>query len=112
MRPAADTLGVPRRGAGLADAVRGVDTVVHCASTPVGGDNRVRHPPDPCGPRGESFRDPAGAYQRWAVTDPWKVPVRLPDAVFAAYRAGGHPAPERAAGKAAFAEFPDRQSPE
>ncbi|WP_444964014.1 SDR family oxidoreductase [Nocardiopsis sp. M1B1] len=202
-----------RRGTGLADALRGVDTVVHCASAPAGGDiesathliravreagvahlvyvsivgvDRVPlgyyktkhtvesalaasglgwtvlratqfhdlvlrlcagaarlpfmpvpdvdvqpvaveevasrlahladHPPagrvaDMGGPRVESFRDLAGAYQRWAGTDLRTVPVRLPGAVFAAYRAGGHLAPERAVGKVTFAEFLDSRNP-
>lgn len=80
--------------------------LAHLADRPPAG--RVA---DMGGPRVESFRDLAAAYQRWAGTDLRTVPVRLPGAVFAAYRAGGHLAPDRAVGKVTFAEFLADQNP-
>jgi uncharacterized protein YbjT (DUF2867 family) len=57
------------------------------------------------GPQVESFRDLASTYLASTRTPRRLLPLRLPGAVFAAYRAGAHLAPEHAVGRTTFAEF-------
>ncbi|MEU0238257.1 NAD(P)H-binding protein [Nocardiopsis sp. NPDC006198] len=61
--------------------------------------------PDMGGPRVESFRDLARAYLEAEGLRRRLLPVRLPGRTFAAYRAGGHLAPDRAVGRTTFAEY-------
>ncbi|MBQ1079921.1 SDR family oxidoreductase [Nocardiopsis sp. B62] len=61
--------------------------------------------PDLGGPRVESFHDLARAYLDATGASRRLLPVRLPGATFAAFRAGGHLAPEHAVGRTTFAEF-------
>ncbi|MFJ9553592.1 SDR family oxidoreductase [Nocardiopsis sp. NPDC101807] len=61
--------------------------------------------PDMGGPRVESFRGLVRAYLEAEGLRRRPVPVRLPGRTFAAYRAGGHLAPDRAVGRTTFAEY-------
>ncbi|NYH55301.1 uncharacterized protein YbjT (DUF2867 family) [Nocardiopsis arvandica] len=70
----------------------------------------VGRAPDMGGPRVESFRDLAGAYLSWAGLERRVLPVRLPGATFAAYRAGYHLTPQREVGTVTFQEFLDRHT--
>lgn len=61
--------------------------------------------PDMGGPEVRSTRDLAGWYLRATDRHRRVLPVRIPGAVFSAYRAGGHLAPDRAVGRLTFEEF-------
>jgi hypothetical protein len=52
-----------------------------------------------------SARDLARAYLRATGHHRLMLPLRLPGAVFAAYRRGGHLAPTRAVGRITFEDF-------
>lgn len=61
--------------------------------------------PDLGGPQVESFHDLASTYLDATRTPRRLLPLRLPGAVFAAYRDGAHLAPDQAVGRTTFAEF-------
>ncbi|WP_017586351.1 SDR family oxidoreductase [Nocardiopsis ganjiahuensis] len=57
------------------------------------------------GPQVESFHDLAATYLQATATPRRPVPLRLPGAVFAAYRSGAHLTPDQAVGRTTFAQF-------
>jgi len=61
--------------------------------------------PDMGGPEIRSTGDLARSYLRAADRHRRVLPVPIPGAIFSAYRAGGHLAPDRAAGRLTFEEF-------
>ncbi len=61
--------------------------------------------PDLGGPRIEPFHDLAQTYLDATGTQRRLVRLRLPGAVFAAYRSGAHLAPDQAVGRTTFAQF-------
>ncbi|HSV64403.1 MAG TPA: NAD(P)H-binding protein [Mycobacteriales bacterium] len=61
--------------------------------------------PDMGGPQVRAAADLARAYLRASGRRRLVLPVRLPGATFAAYRAGGHLTPDHAAGRTTFEEF-------
>lgn len=63
--------------------------------------------PDMGGPLVQPFTELAEQYLASVDSGRRPVPVRLPGSVFAAYRRGGHLAPERKVGEQTFAEFCD-----
>ncbi|MEU3019540.1 NAD(P)H-binding protein [Nocardiopsis sp. NPDC007018] len=64
--------------------------------------------PDLGGLRVESFHDLARAYLDATGARRRLLPLRLPGAVFAAYRSGAHLTPEHAVGRTTFAEYLER----
>jgi len=61
--------------------------------------------PDMGGPEVRSTRDLAYQYLRAADRHRRVLPVRIPGAIFSAFRVGGHLAPDRAVGRLTFEEF-------
>lgn len=76
------------------------DRLIELATAPPAG--RV---PDMGGPEVRSTRDLARSYLHASGQYRPVLPVRIPGAVFAAYRAGNHLAPDRAVGCLTFQEF-------
>lgn len=107
-------------GAGVAEAVAGVEVVVDCATTigskdlvavgmlldaaKAAGEEPAGYAPDLGGPRVRTYRELAQVYLAAAGKRRLLLPLRLPGSVVRALRAGGNLTPEHADGRRAFEE--------
>lgn len=103
-----------RRGPGLGHAVAGVDTIVHCATGPVGDLTAAGNLAEAARNAGDPhliYISIVGVdridfgYYRAAGRNRRIVPVRMPGKVMRAFREGGNLAPGNAAGEIGFEDF-------